>query len=381
VRAHTWESLNAATVRRQFPAAGPVDGGALLALLGRLGPVQAQAARAAFLTASSRLPGVTNATVSAGYESHDLVRSTSLRGTVHTSLRAAHRALDAMARRSSMRLWCRTLKMSQPDVTRLRDRIESVTADRWVPHAELHEQVVDWLTAEGFSEAVAASGTGVGFALFRGHSALLRKPLTGGWHQQGRYGYRAAAHVLGDAPLDADDAADELVRTHLSAFGPATSRDIAWWTGDGLRGVRAAIGRLGDELISTPGPDGLDYLDLAERSSDTDGDGDPGVRLVPEYDALLLGYAPRGRARFADPQLITASWNRANGVHAPTVLTDNKLRATWRLLPQGGRTRLQVSMVRGERRLDEADVGPQAEAVGRVLAVPIDDVEVTASAG
>jgi hypothetical protein len=112
---------------------GGVDGAALAALLGRVGPVQSQAARAPFLTASSRLPGVTNAAVSALYESHDLVRSTSLRGTVHTSLRAWHGALDAVARRTSTNLWCRTLKMTATDVARLRDRIEAVTADRWLP--------------------------------------------------------------------------------------------------------------------------------------------------------------------------------------------------------------------------------------------------------
>jgi hypothetical protein len=358
---------------------GGVDGAALAALLGRVGPVQSQAARAPFLTASSRLPGVTNAAVSALYESHDLVRSTSLRGTVHTSLRAWHGALDAVARRTSTNLWCRTLKMTATDVARLRDRIEAVTADRWLPLPELHEHVVAWLADEGFDEAVAASGSGVGFALFRGHSALLRRPLTGGWHQQGRYGYRTAARVLADSPVDGEAAVTKLVRTHLAAFGPATRHDIAWWAGDGLRSIDAAVRRLGDELTSTPGPEGLDYLDLVEPPAG--GDADPGVRLVPEYDALLLGYAPRSRARFADPTLIAYSWNRANGVHAPTVLHRGKLRATWRLRSQGGRTILQVSMAPGEHPLAEADVGDQATAVGRALAVQVDAVEVSPGAG
>jgi hypothetical protein len=376
---HTWGSLNAATLPRQFPVVGDVDRAALLALLGRVGPVQSQAARAPFLTASSRLPGVSNATVSAAYEQHELVRSTSLRGTVHTSLRASHAALDAVARRTSTNLWCRTLKMTATDVARLRDRIEEVTADDWVPLQELHEQVRAWLADEGFHEAVAAIREGAGLALFRGHSALLRRPLTGGWHQQGRYGYRTAARVLGDAAVDDDAAVTELVRTHLSAFGPATRHDIAWWTGDGLRSIDDAVRRLGDELTSTPGPDGLDYLDVAEPPAG--GGADPGVRLVPEYDALLLGYAPRGRTRFADPKLIAYSWNRANGVHAPTVLSGGKLRATWRLRSQGGRTSLLVSMVPGERPLAEADVGDQAAAVGRALALRVDDVEVTPAAG
>jgi hypothetical protein len=375
VRRHTWQSLNAATLRRQFPPVGGVGRAGVLELVGRVGPIQSQAARAPFLTVSSRLPGAAGSTVTSAYEAYDLVRSTSLRGTVHTSIRSQHGPLDALARRSSLRLWSRTLKLSAGDVDRLRERLEAFTADEWLPHPDLNERAVGWLAAEGFTDAVAASGSGVGSALFRGHSALLRRPLTGGWHQQGRYGYRTAAAVLGDPPVHPDDAVTELTRAHLAAFGPATRHDIAWWTGAGLRQVDAAIQRLGAEIVALPGPDDLDYLDLAEPPRG--GDGDPGIRLLPEYDALLLGYAPRARVRFADPALIAFSWNRANGVHSPTVLADGRLRATWRLDFSGRRTRLRVRMAPGERRLDEAGFSAQASAVGAALGLEIEAVEVT----
>jgi hypothetical protein len=346
-------------------------------LIERVGPIQSQAARAPFLTVSSRLPGASNQSVSAAYDSCRLVRSTSLRGTVHTSVRHQHGWLDALARRASANLWARTLKLTSGDVSRLRARIEACTVEDWVTHADLQTDIVGWLEAQGFTDAVAASRDGVGFALFRGHSALLRRPLSGGWHQQGLAGYRSAAVVLGDPVVDPGEAVTRLVRTHLASFGPATRKDIAWWTGDGLRRVDAAVQRLGDEIVSTPGPDGLDYLDLAEPPGD--GIRESGVRLIPEYDGLLLGYAPAGRARFADPELISFSWNRANGVHSPTVLVDGKLRGTWRLSTTGGATRLVVTLLAGVRPVAEDEVADQAVAVGLALGTEITAVEVCAA--
>ncbi len=376
-RSHTWESLRELTTRRQFPRVSGTDQAAVVSLVGAVGPIQSQAPRAPFLTVSSRLPGATNATLVAAYDSTQLVRSTSLRGTVHTSVREQHGWLDSVSRRASANLWRRTFSLSAADLDRLRARIEELTADGWVTHADLHERVAGWLAREGFDQAVAASREGVGFALFRGHSALLRRPLTGGWHQQGRYGYRTAAIVLGDPQVDADEATARLVRQHLAAFGPATRHDVAWWSGDGLRRVDAVVQSLGDEVVSVPGPDGLDYLDLAEPP--VDGLGDPGLRLVPEYDGLLLGYAPAGRSRFADSRVMTLAWNRANGVHSPTVLVDGKLRGTWRLSAAGRASRVEVTMLAGERLPTEDEVGGQAEAVSAVLAVGIDAVEVRAA--
>ncbi len=377
--AHTWESLRRATLRRQFPDIRGTDRAALLSLVEQVGPIQSQAARAPFLTASSRVPGVGNEIVSSAYESFELVRSTSLRGTVHTSLRHQHTWLDALSRHTLANLWRRALKLSTGEVSRLRARLDELTVDEWRTHADLHTEAVRWLTTQGLADSVTAAQAEAGSALFRGHSALLRRPLTGGWHQQGLAGYRASSVVLGDAPVDADEALVHLVRTHLSSFGPVTRRDVAWWTGDGLRRVDLAVRRLGDEVVSRPGPGGLDFLDLAEPPAGASGE--PGVRLLPEYDGLLLGYAPRGRTRFADQRVIDFAWNRANGVHSPIVLAAGKLRGTWRLVPAGRISRLRVTMLPGERALSEGAFDEQAAAVSSALALEVDGVEVTSPAG
>jgi Winged helix DNA-binding domain len=45
-------------------------------------------------------------------------------------------------------------------------------------------------------------------------------------------------------------ARDDLVMAHVRAFGPASVRDIVWWSGMGFGQVRAALSRRADELIA-----------------------------------------------------------------------------------------------------------------------------------
>lgn len=126
------------------------------------------------------------------------------------------------------------------------------------------------------------------------------------------------------------------------------------------------------------GPDGLAYWDLA--SPPEDGVADPGVRLLPEYDALLLAYAPAARSRFADPRAIAFWWNPANGVHSPLVLLAGRLRAMWRLVRSGGTTDLSVEMFPGERRVEPGDFTDQVRALEAVLNIVVRDVQVIGSA-
>ena len=59
---------------------------------------------------------------------------------------------------------------------------------------------------------------------------------------------------LGDPPpFDREVALAELARCYLRAFGPATDRDLATWSGLGLREVRSGLG-LGVEGLPGWGP-------------------------------------------------------------------------------------------------------------------------------
>jgi hypothetical protein len=61
--------------------------------------------------------------------------------------------------------------------------------------------------------------------------------------------FRLSASVPGWRPLEAEAASTTLLRWYLGTYGPASMRDIAWWTGWGMRRTEEARERLGNETI------------------------------------------------------------------------------------------------------------------------------------
>ena len=100
----------------------------------------------------------------------------------------------------------------------------------------------------------------------------------------------------------------------------------------------------------------------------------PGSDCCRSNDALLLAYDPKARDRFADERVIAASWNRANGVHAPTVLLDGRIRGCWRLERTGRSAVVVVEAFAWERRIDEGELEEPVRAIGLALDLAIDEI-------
>ncbi|OMH35098.1 DNA glycosylase AlkZ-like family protein [Tersicoccus sp. Bi-70] len=375
------DELAALTLARQFPAE-PLDP---VGLLEAVGPVQSQTARSAFLGLAARSPLVTHATLTVAHEAADVVRGSTLRGTVHTSTAHQHRVLDAVTRVGQRALWARTLL--HEDGTRLADgrledlwaATEAFAADTWRTPDELHEHLTAWLVEHDADAGRVASP--MGRYLSFGHGGLVRRPRSGGWDRQGAAEYRAAAAETGLVLPDADAALTAVVAMHLRAHGPATREDLAWWSGVSLRTVDDAVRRLGEELgdglTVRPGPGGRDHLDVRDApapGSTGSARSTPGVVLLPEFDALFCAYAPRGRDRFVTAEHHAVLWSAANGQVRPPLLVDGRVTGWWRLNGAGGRRTLEVASFAGTRQPRRGDL---AEAVSRVeaaLAVTVTEV-------
>lgn len=129
------------------------------------------------------------------------------------------------------------------------------------------------------------------------------------------------------ASMDESEARAELVRRWLAAFGPATLRDLTWWTGLGVGKVRvalAAIGAVEVELDGEPGvvlPDDLDPSPAVE----------PAAALLPSLDPTTMGWKQREWYLGShEPELFDRTGNAG-----PTIWWEGRVVGGWMQRPTG----------------------------------------------
>jgi Winged helix DNA-binding domain len=322
------------------------------------------------------MPGVTLATVSAAYDAHRIVRGSNIRGTVHTSTPEDNALLEVATRIGQRSLWERTLKLERTTLEDVWAGIEEFARDEWRTPAELSTHLGDWLRAHDPSAAPTLDNEAGRYFGF-GHGGLLRRPLAGGWQAQGAPGYRAASAVIssrGKVLAYPEHAIDTLVRRHISSYGPASRHDLAWWAGVGLRVVDASLDRLAAELTEAAGPDGRTYHDLGDLPPARDL---PGVRLLPEFDALFCGYDPKARERFVAPDHYRRLWLQGNGLLLAPLLVDGRLSGHWRIPGSGTKRPCEVVWFSGTRRPTKSDLAEPLAAVEAAYGITVTDLTVT----
>jgi Winged helix DNA-binding domain len=374
VRRLTNDQLRLRTLRRQFPAIRGRGPAAVVELFQRLGPIQSQVPRAPFLTISSRLPGVSYDTVCALFEAHQLLKTSNIRGTVHTSVPEQFAWLDAVARRSRAAQLRSVLKLQEVTAEQLYTEIEGFASNDWTPRSEIVTHARAWLAEREIGGGAEVPNV-LSDSLLWGHSGLLRRPRDTRWDKRTDMFHQRARSLLPDLPeWDHAEALLELVRVHLGSYGPALREDLAFFFAVGLAAVDDAVRRLGDEVVRLPGPNDKDYLDLADppRGSTPD----LGLRMLPEFDGLLVGYHGRNRTRFLTEHQLPQVWAKVNGLFSPVVLYDGRLVASWRTITKGSRIDIDVTMLDPHPVLADDLFAGAVAAIEQVLELKITDLRV-----
>ena len=201
----------------------------------------------------------------------------------------------------------------------------------------------------------------------RGLVPLVQVPPRAVWGKAGQAAHTSAEAWLG-RPLAASASPDQVVLRYLAAFGPATVADAQAWSG--LTGLREVVGRLEPWLRTFRDEQGRELFDLPDAPR-PDPDTPAPVRLVAEFDNLILSHADRARViSEPDRQRLYSK----NGIFPGTVLIDGFVRGMWRVTTARGVAALAIELFReadgdrdavaaeGERLLEFAAPGtPDAE--------------------
>ncbi|MEP7293350.1 MAG: winged helix DNA-binding domain-containing protein, partial [Chloroflexota bacterium] len=147
-------------------------------------------------------------------------------------------------------------------------------------------------------------------------------PLAEKWIRQGK-------------TLARDEALAELARRYLKGYAPASTRDFAGWSGLALTDAKRAWEGLKGELVEAEVEGNLLWMPEAAKKP---GKTEMSVRLLPAFDAYLLGYADRA--------LLVAKQHQSEVYHGgqtvPVVLVDGLAAGTWRYKRQGKRLEITV---------------------------------------
>ncbi|HEY6314272.1 MAG TPA: winged helix DNA-binding domain-containing protein [Streptosporangiaceae bacterium] len=178
---------------------------------------------------------------------------------------------------------------------------------------------------------------------------LVQVPPRAVWGRSGQSLHTSAERWLGQparAAASPPDSLAELVTRYLAAFGPATARDVAAWSG--LTGLRPVLEELRPSLVTFTDEQGAELFDLPSAPR-PGGDVTAPVRLVAEFDNLVLSHADRTRVVSAQN---LKRFYTINGIFPGSVLIDGFVAGLWRLARNKSTATLTIELFGPQTDLD-----------------------------
>lgn len=200
------------------------------------------------------------------------------------------------------------------------------TAERPQSFAELGERLAErWPGRD--PEALAAA--------VRARVPLVQTPPRGLWGRSGQ-ALHAPLETWTGLPQETGCTDEALVVRYLSAFGPASVKDMQVWSG--LTKLQDAVRRLGPRLVRFRSEHGTELYDLPEAPRPDARIPCP-PRFLGEFDQMLLAYADRSRV-LSEPHKQRVF--TANGLVRPVFLLDGFVAGKWEIRQRRGDALLLV---------------------------------------
>ncbi|MFQ6171971.1 winged helix DNA-binding domain-containing protein [Oryzobacter sp. R7] len=279
----------------------------------------------------SRLEGFEPSALAGALEHRGLVRTLTMRRTLHL-----HTAADCLALRPAHQGMLVTKMLGL-----YRRTLEGIDLD------ELAAAAAPLFAAEPRTAVDVAREVGVRWPHVEARAlgdaltcllALVQVPPRGVWGRTGPARLTTVAAWLGREPEAPPDVLASMVLRYLAAFGPASGSDLRAWCG--VPGLPAVVAELRPSLVGYRDESGRELLDLPGGSLPDD-DVEVPVRFLPAFDNTVLGYDDRRR-------VIDDEHRRLSVAGARFVLVDGRVAAVWvpRRAPDGTGVTVAVELLR-----------------------------------
>ena len=168
--------------------------------------------------------------------------------------------------------------------------------------------------------------------------------------------------------VDPAKARETTVRQYLACYGPATVKDISWWSGFTLTEVRRILQSLAREATEVEIPElkGAYVMLAADRAAleRFEPSGQSAVNLLPALDPYLMGY--KEREHYLDYKHYEMVFDRS-GNATSTILVDGRVAGVWDYSEKPGPTVKLLLFRQLEKRLLRV-LETRARAMGRFIA-------------
>lgn len=262
----------------------------------------------------------TLAAVDAAFRRGDLVRSWTMRGTLHIIPAADLRwVLSLTGERQLRQAAARHRELGIDDA--LLARVERALRERLADGGRTRPELFDDLVALGIDPA-GQRGVHILCALsLRG--VLVQGPVVARKDAIGReQRFVLADEHLRDHRAPGDPLAEFFVR-YIDGHGPASAADFAWWSGLPLGTAREAAERAAARVREvSAGVFAAQNPPRRARGAD-----DGAVRALPMFDEYYISYADR--APVADPDRAALIGPGKNGMVRASLLADGRIAGAW----------------------------------------------------
>ena len=314
-------ALNRATLARQLLLErAPLD---VPAAVRRVFVLQAQEPASPYLALWNRIAGFDPAELDRAFAARAVVKSTSVRFTLHAVHAGDHPAIHAAMlprlRESGLDARFRVAGLTIADVDAL---VPDVLAHAGTPRSNAEMEA--W-----FDERLGVLERPGVWPALRAYAAMVHAPTGGPWSFGTRPMYVAAPDQ--DRAGDPEHALAHLVRRYLEGFGPASVVDVAKFSIIQRTRIRAAIEALGDEVVRVEGPAKEPLYDIPGGPLPAEDTPAP-PRLLGMWEETLLAYEDRSRIV---PEAYRKAVIRVNGDVLPTLLVDGFVAGVWRPVEDG----------------------------------------------